>query len=547
MAIELPDLTIKHRRIENPDSSKWNLTCLVYEGGAKVRIQKANSKEALKFENLTIKYHQISIIRLIKSHAEALLELGGSVTKMANVITCLKTMFRYLDATHNRFDSVDKVRQALFDYSEYQYTRANLRKIQHNTAYQTIEVISLFLNGVFENLDFQIVQTRLKVKRKSRRALSREAEKVMLSDARQLARFCFEITQNFDPSLLKSGTLPILVEVNHQMINLTPGRKNPVLVDSDFTQTQAYLAFNLRVTAEIMIFLGMTVQNQAPTYTLKRSNFAYKSLGESYEVREYKHRRGGEVLFKIPKPYKPYFEKYLSFIDEYAPDSEWLFPYLVKNKGFRKRTDSETSKLGRLCSRFKIPWVKPSAFRKIGENILMRLANDEKTAADYANHAVSTFRQSYEFPSLQRGMIEISRFWDKTDPLIQGKLKVSLFNSPCNGVPLPIDDASEKLPEPDCITPTGCIGCMHYRDEESFDYVWGLQSFKFLKIVESSSHRTEYEKPSSIAIDWVNLKIDWFKSSEKSEHQEWVEEASIRIEEGDYHPSWSRKIEKFGA
>ncbi|MGK0269859.1 MAG: hypothetical protein ACI88H_000492 [Cocleimonas sp.] len=545
MKSKFPDLTIRHRRIEDPDSYSWNLTPLVYKGGTKIIIQKSSLSAQKKLELLPFKQNQIDIIRIIKGHAEASLDSGISVKTVLGQTVHLKGLFGYIDDKAIRFDNVDNIRQALYEYSEYQFTRANLKKIKHKSAYSSLSSLSLALNGAFENLKFKIVQTRLKNKNQSQRATNRESEKVMFSDASQFANFCFDITKNFDPVSLTSGSLPIVIKVNNQSVNLTGARKHPIEVDKSFIRTEAYLGFNSRVSAEVMIFLAMTIQNQAPTYNLKRAAFDYKVLGEKYEVREYKAKRGGEVLFKIPKPYKPYFEKYLSFLNEYASDSEWLFPHLEKYKGFRKRTNQETGKLKGLCSRYEIPWVKPSSFRKIGENILMRMANDEKTASDYANHAVATFRQRYEFPSLQRAMVEVARFWDKNDPLTHGEQKISLFDSSCNGIPTPIDDATNQLPKPDCITPTGCIGCKHYRDEESFDYVWGLHSFKFLKIIESSSHLTNEEKPSNIAIDWANLKINWFKNSEKIEHQQWVEEASMRIEEGDYHSTWSRKIEKY--
>ena len=545
MVIKSRDLRVKHKRISNPNSSKWDLSPIAFERGSKASSKEIILKTRYYQDDDSVIHHKMETASLLKYHAETLIDSGSSVTSVGGALNDIKRFFSYFYENQYGIHNVENIRQAIFDYSEHQFARASLRKIKHQSAYQLIGSISHFLNGVFEDLQFEIGQTRLKKESKPLRALSREADKVILSEAHRLAKFCFDITQNFDPSMLRSGYLPIIIQANNQEINLTLGRKKLLKVDADFKQTSAYLAFNLRVTAEVFMFLGMTVQKQAPAYNLKRSTFAYKSLGDTYEVREYKNRRGGDVLFKIPRPYKFYFEKYLSFLDEYAPDSEWLFPHLEKFKGFRKRTDIETSKFKRFCLRYKIPWVKPSAFRKIGENILMRLASDEKTASDYANHAVSTFRQHYEFPSLQRAMIEIGRFWNGNDPLTHGKPKVSLFNSPCNGIPLSIDDEKHDLPKPDCITPTGCIGCKHYRDEDSFEYVWGLYSFKFLKIIESSSHHTKQHKPSTIAIEWVNLKMSWFENSENTQHQEWVEEAAMKIEEGDYHPTWSRKIEKF--
>jgi hypothetical protein len=544
MTNKLPDLTIKHRRIENSDSIIWNLTPMIYKSGIQRNKRKKTTLEETDHSPL-ISESNLDVVKKLKIHAEGIIESGGSVKTISNSISDLKRIFYYADKSGKTLNSVDSIRKTLFAYSEHQFTRATLKKIKYSSAYSSLLTTSSFLNGVFENLNFDINQTRLKKEKHSRRALSRNAETVMLSSAARLANFCFELTLNFDPLTLRLGSLPILVEVNNQKINLTPPRKRSIIVDKDFVHTEAYLAFNFRVSAEVLIFLAMTGQNQAPTYNLKRSKFDYKPLGEKYEIREYKNRRGGEVLFKIPKPYKPYFESYLAFLDEYAPDSEWLFSYLEKYKGFRKKRDSDTNNFNSLCLRYDIPWVKPSAFRSLGENILLRLSSDEQTSADYANHTISIFRQSYEFPSLQRAMVEVGRFWNKNDPLTHGRPTVSLFNSPCNGVPVPIKDATDKLPLPDCINPTGCIGCLHYRDEESLDYVWGLRSFKYLKTIESSSHRTKDLKPSNIAIDWANLKINWFKNSKTPEHREWFDEAEMRIQEGDYHPNWNRKIEKY--
>lgn len=542
---QLPDLIIRHHRIENPDNQKWNLMPFIYKGGTKVFFRKTDTNLEDKLGKLPFQPYRVTVAEAIKEYAEEFLDVGKSLITIASYLSSLKLFFSYLDDNNIQFDTSYMVRHSLFAYSEYRFNRANLGLILHQTAYSSVASISMVLNDIYEGLEFEINKTRLKSEKKIRTAISYQADKVLMTDAQRLAKFCFELIKNFDPKSLRSGRLPIVVKLNNLRVNLTPARKIPVIVEKNFISTEAYLAFNFRISSEVMIFLAITIQNQTQVYHLKRSAFDFKSLGDNYEIREYKERRGGEVLFKIPKIYKPHFEKYLLFLDEYASKSEWLFPYLEKYKGFRRRTDSETGKLSRLCSRLDITWVKPSNFRKIGENILMRLSNDEETAADFANHSVMTFRESYELPSLQRAMIEVTRFWNENDSATTGESTVSLFNSPCNGIPEVTGNGVKALPRPDCITPMGCINCHHYRDEESLDYIWGLYSFRYLKIIESSSHRTKDKKPSNIAIDWANLKINWFKNTIKIEYQEWVEESEIRIEEGDYHPSWSQKIQKF--
>jgi hypothetical protein len=537
-------LNVTHHRIDNPDSAVWCLTPIIHKGGVEVINTKNTYLEDVVLLPLKNDW-TINLAKQLKSHLEGLLESGISSRTLRTNIIALKAFIRFLDKANNELCSVEDLTHSLFAYSELLLTRVNLKEIKNMTAYDAIARCAALLNGAVEDFKFDVAHTRVKKEKKSRRALGREAEKVMLTEAAKLANFCFELTKNFKASSLTTGMLPIYVKANDKLINFTPARVETAKVSQDFSQTAAYMAFNFRVVAEVFIFLGMTLQNQAPTYNLKRVKFNYKPLGDNYEVREYKHRRGGEVLFKIPKPYRSHFEDYLLFIDNYAPKSKWLFPYLEKYKGFKKRTDQNTSRFKSLCSRYDVPWIKPSAFRSIGENILLRLSSDEQTAADYANHAIATFRDSYELPSLQRAMVEVTRFWNESDPLNKSGLTVSLFNSPCDGVPTLIEEDMGMLPKPDCISPTGCIGCSHYRDEESLEYVWGLLSFKYLKIIEASSYISEEQKPSNIVIDWVNNKVQWFKTSNNKLHREWVAESEKRIEEGDYHPSWSRKIEKY--
>lgn len=544
---DLPDLTIVHHRIENQKSNIWNLTPLIYKNSSKLNSNKTSW--IVEITKLPLINSRVDIIRALKSHAIELLDSGISQTSVKNYISRFKRFVAFADEQSKCLETPKAISQALYDYAEYEFSRTSTQHIKPGSAYDNVNTAALLIKGFVENITFDIRHTRLKKTKRSRRAIDRNAEKLLLIHASKLARFCFDITRDFNPKSLTTGKLPVQIKVSSELtsqsVNLTPHKKQPTTVEKNFINTHAAQAFNNRVSAELMIFLAMTIQNIAPTLKLTRAKFDYKPLGEHYEIREYKPRRGGEVLFKIPKSYKPYFEQYLNFIYEYAPNSALVFPFLEQNVGYRKRTNAYIASFKNICITNDIPWTPPKQFRKIGLNILMRLCSDEETSAEYANHGVAVFRQSYEFPSLQRAIVEVTRFWGNNDPLTHGRPLVSLFNTPCNGMPEPIEDATNKLPRPDCISPTGCMGCKQYRDEDSFDYVWNLHSFKYLKIIESSSHRTKELKPSNIAIDWANLKINWFKNSDSNKHQEWVDESELRIEEGDYHPSWSRKIEKY--
>ncbi len=543
---KFPDLTVKHHSIAENELQVWNLMPFVYLGGAKI---KRNGSWILEVQKLPLIPERIKVILSLKAHVIEMLDSGSSYRSVQSFLSGLKAFINFVDGSDKSLATPEAIETALYDYAEYQYTRYSHNKIKMSAAYLYVYFVRNIFTGAFEDVNFDLRYTRLNKTVKSQRATSREVERVMLNDASKLAAFCFDITTNFEPNNLNYGTFPIKIEIRRKFlkesINLTPSHKKNTPINKSFFYTEASHAFNNRVSAESMIFLAMTIQNISPTHSLKIEKFSFKPIGEKYEVREFKNRRGGEVLFKIPKPYRPHFERYLDFIHEYAPESKWLFPFLKKGVGYKKRIGNRAYGLKRICIKYQIPWIPPKNFRKIGENVLMRLCSDGQTTADYANHGIATFRQSYELPSLQRAMIEVGNFWNKNDPLTHGPPKVSLFNTLCSGGPEEITDLTKKIPKPDCITPTGCIGCKHYKDEDSLDYVWNLYSFKYLKIVESSSHRTKEEKPSNIAIDWANIKINWFKNSKKSKHKEWTEEAKARIEEGHYHSIWSRKIQKY--
>lgn len=534
------DFIIEHPKITKV-SPIWDLNNLLYLGGTKVYKQRKNWREEL--QKLHIANDRVWLIKELTEYSTGMLETGSSVASVKEIINYLRQFISFTDQTKKTLSDKVRLEEAVYSYAEFLYIKVSKKEIKQYVGYvQTVKIMKHLNEALEINLD--IAKTRLTNKRKSRRAISRETDKTNLESATKLAQFSYDITQRFNPIDLKKEKPSIVVKVRDSLLSepicLNPkigkGRSNP-----------SRTAFNNRVSAEFIIFLAMTTANISPTFNVKRCRFDYKlnKTGDKYELREFKHRKGGEILIKIPKPYRKSFESYLSFLDEYATESEWLFPYKNSDDCFEKRDDNSINPFRELCLKHGIPWIAPSQFRKIGLNLLLRLCADENTASEYGNHGLGTFRESYEFPSQQRAMIEISRFWDESDPLTHGKPKVSLFGTSCSGNPEPFSEIATELVQPDCQTPTGCINCKHYRDEESLDYVWNLCSFRYLKIIESNSYLDDQEKPSNIAIDWANLKIKWFKKSENPNHQNWVQESEMKIEEGDYHPHWSRRIDSY--
>lgn len=547
MTDKLPTLTITHARISDQQAPFWNLQALIYLGGHTVLNTK--NKTLSDFSDLPLIANRVWLIVAIIEYFESCLEEGLSEQTIQTQIYRIRYFIQFCEAKMLPLATKENVEYAYFQYAE------NLFLTKKKNGYGLAVHTGTTLSKATDNIRIHVKNTRLTKTKISKRALSREADKTNLSNSSKLGWLIYDISENFDANCLLKNQFPIYVSIRKELIeagklNLTARVKNAKKILNKslvFPYSQSKHAFNYKVNSECLFFLAMTTCNPQTAFNLKKEEFSYKPLGETYQVRAFKHRRQGEILFTIPKIYREKFERYLEFIKTYAPDSEWLFPHIDSQGKFTKGKGSRWDGLRYLTQRFDLPWVEPRSFRKTGLNLLLRLTADENLVSGLANHAVETFRNDYELPSQQRALVEITRFWDSNDPLIVGTPKVSLFNTFCNGDPDPAEHKPDSVVNPDCFTPSGCFWCKHFRDEDSFDYVWNLHSYRFLKIIESSSYISNNVKPANLVIEQVNKKINWFNCSGEEQHIKWVKEAELRMEEAHYHPSWELKIMKYEA
>jgi len=87
--------------------------------------------------------------------------------------------------------------------------------------------------------------------------------------------------------------------------------------------------------------------------------------------------------------------------------------------------------------------------------------------------------------------------------------------------------------------------CEHHRDIDTPDYVWSLACFRHLKIIELSKlvqgKKQSEAHPAELIIERISKKLTWFDESNPLRRQ-WLTEALARVEEGNYHPEWHRRI-----
>ncbi|VBT21828.1 Uncharacterised protein [Burkholderia pseudomallei] len=294
------------------------------------------------------------------------------------------------------------------------------------------------------------------------------------------------------------------------------------------------------------MFIGQTGMNLAQAHTLKLRHFSYSSDIDGYKVRDYKHRRGGEVLFEIFSEYRSHFERYLQWRRTLFPNSEQLFPII--REGAHESCAPRFDLIIGVCKQAGVPWTPPSMLRGTRVNWLLRRSGDPDLTAEVVQHYKQTLLEVYEHPSQQRAIGEITRFWQVNDPTLASAARArAVAPGECDGKPVASPAKPETAPSPDCMRPSGCLWCEHHRDIDSLDYVWSMACFRHLKVLEVSKHcfPSTAEKqlhPAQHAIDKLSEKLTWFKNSNAT-RRSWVEEALARVEEGNYHGEWARYIQ----
>ena len=298
---------------------------------------------------------------------------------------------------------------------------------------------------------------------------------------------------------------------------------------------------NLRIESELLMFIAQTGMNLQQAHTLRVEQFHYTSHLDGYQVRSYKNRRNGEVLFEIYADYRVWFERYLEWRSEWFPmePDGLLFP-LVRSGGRLEEEAPQFTNLTRICREFGLPLVRPRQLRGSRINWLLRESQNPQQVAELAQHTVETLIRVYADPHPQVAMVEITRFHAQTDPSLSPPAPGRCVSAE----PVPIHAMPRNAPRPDCVNAAGCLFCTQHRDIESEDHVWSLSSLRHLKSIELARYRppslgkqTVPAPPALLVIDRLTAKLRFFEESSDL-RKFWVEESRMRIAEGDYHPAW---------
>jgi integrase len=543
-----------------------NLRRLLYKGGASIRADQAD--EAIQRGLLgEVKPDRAEFVHMIHEYISGVLAGGGSPVTARVQIANTTLFFGWADTVGAALN-ISEVERTYLNWAEYLLHRFRVVKdIKQLTAYHRVRIVGQILDEVLGRGKPIVRATKLRSPRTRNTPRSTKGDKQNLHSTFAFGRLLQDICDGTPLSVIWGGPrvrIPLQQggeieyfygreprpEDERTKGNVLESSRIALAYEADRSTDHRFRRdlVNLRIHAELLMFIGQTGMNLAQAIKISLRSFSYSSDIDGYKVREYKPRRKGEVLFEIFSEYRGHFERYLQWRGELFPNTEKrLFP-LIRRNGTLENQKIKFSRLKAACKKLEITWTPPSALRGTRVNWLLRRTGDPDMTAEMAQHHKQTLLNVYETPSLQRAVSEITRFHLRNDPALAGNaLLLAVAPGECNGTPEASAAKPQSASEPDCVRPSGCLWCEHHRDVDSFDYVWSLVCFRHLKILElgqilPTKKESKAIHPAEHAIQRLSQKLSWFRES-NAKRREWVEESLARVEEGYYHNQWSYLIE----
>ncbi|EIM17030.1 hypothetical protein PchlO6_6035 [Pseudomonas chlororaphis O6] len=468
----------------------WDLKPLLYLGGAALNKKSAAIKIAQN-EIGDLLIDRIELVQRLHSNLVDDLARGGSRFSVENKVQCLRRFFAWADREKLGL-SLDSISDTFLRWADHQLHRMRIeRSVSQRTIYDTASLTATMFDNVLNRHASLIKETRIRKPRGKGKLHTSQVDKQNLEESftfgNLLADVCngltLEATRGPLPVLVPFRTGQVLEQWSHLPSRPRASQQSAAMArmslarrtawESELSLRTRFPVLNLRIEAELLMFIAQTGMNLQQAHTLRMDQYHYTSHLDGYQVRSYKNRRQGEVIFEIFSDYKDWFERYLKWRNAWFSDESetQLFP-LIR----RSRIDGiapQFTCLTRICTSLKIALVRPAKLRGTRVNWLLRETLNPKQTAELAQHSVETLIRVYADPHPQLAMVEITRFHQQTDPVISPPAPGSCVQP----IPEPISDIPDEASKPDCINAAGCLFCTHHRDIESEDHVWSLSSF----------------------------------------------------------------------
>jgi hypothetical protein len=550
MNTHLPDLTFKQIEYGNRETP-WSFNSLYYVGLSSIKISFATSIIGDKTSTEPDASRAELCVRLYEA-LQGEITLGRSPATVKGTYQNIRSFFGWADANSIPMD-MKSAEQAFLDWCDWQFDNSRGNPTAAQSAFSRCVRVGSVIDSAFHRSSTIISLTRLR-KRTKPRDWKRDSDKVNFEKLFKMGGVLHDICNSLTIEKIQ-GELPIKISAGGRALDhwcgLIPSENlkwnglsaldgKPLLRRQlrmdDRSWKSRHSIMNLRIEAEILIFIAQTQINLTQALDLENSKVAYQSTNSGYRVSNlFKGRRGGTVTFDIYSEYRQHFESYLKWRNQLFPDDPLLFPL----KSHNTRTIGNGPTFGavrKILTKLDIEYIPPRMLRLSKVNWLLRKTRDPSLTAEMAQHAEATLLMMYEKPNHQAALSEISRFHQAQE---------AALSSPGPGLcvtpqPILIKPMPKGMPRPDCINPAGCLFCQHQRDIAELDHVWSLYSYRYLKSVELAIHRPPADEkgdhPAKAVVDVITEKLEAFSKIEI--FKPWLSESATRVEEGKFHPKW---------
>lgn len=558
-----PDLTLQNVDYGSTEIV-WDLAPLLYKYGSAVNVRKVNAQITsgklgkLNAERLrlVIRFHDV---------LSAKLEGGGSRYTVRGKITHLRNFYTWGDSKGYHFDE-QNVAKMFLEWTEHLLYRSRIQKtLSHNAAHGLSSGVGSLIEETIEVMNLT-TRSRVKKSKKTKQVLGSNADKQLLSKTFEFGRFLLTIVESLTCDKIR-GRLPLIISfeggakleewaglrAESSIRETKTSRAKPSYLvkqlekrerrQTDSSWRTRHPLINLRIEAELLIFISQTGVNLAQAQSFNIGSFRYASHNGGYLVkRVHKARAGGEVEFEIYCEYRVIFERYLAWRKEFFSDGNdnRMFP-LKTPKCDTVKLHPNFERVKERCDLVGVPYFGPRELRKTRVNWLIRRTQNTKLVAEMAQNTETTLLASYERPHHQRAVLEITKFNIELQ-LPQKAPGPGLCAKTTTDSPTSIDYSGL---EPNCVNPAGCLFCSYHRDIESFDHVWSLKTYQRYQIELLTTHRANAylsgSNPVELTIKRIGAKIKALEHS-GAQVRQWIEESEERVNEGYYHPQWDMFI-----
>jgi hypothetical protein len=562
-----PDLRV-HSIPTGSHGSGWDLARYLYRGAAAMRRTEVD--ECIAQGRLgPIRSERLELLKAIHAEIEG---VGASAKTREGRMDKLAQFIKWVDERGDSL-SLDTARKLFLGYADHLRQRVVAKALQLNAAHSYVSHLSGLLGPVLDPHTPRAASALLKLggikpPKRHRRSRGLQADKQRLDHTFAFGHFLADVCAALTVEAVR-GPLPldIAIREGQQTLRLAGRLVRPdqdpndlkwpflreaalraraaLAPEADAKQARSIL-INLRINAELLIFIAQSNMNLEQVQTEPRAEYRWQTDDQDYIVRAvYKGRRQGMAKFVVFRDYRDHFQRYLDWLDSLGLNDgdDRLFPFLHTSM-LPGSHQVQSRPIRSYCKKLGIPFVPPRTLRNTRVNWLLRRSRDPELTAEMAAHTVETLLRIYDEGDLQSASQEIGRYHAENDPTLAKTPRTIPICLKGEEGPSPLPGTPKEAPPPDCVTPEGCLWCEHFRDVMTPDYCWRLASHRFLKSLEVALFlppESQPLHPGYLVIDRLTAKLNAI-AARSAVCAEWVKEAKERVREGDHHPDWAGLI-----